>query len=614
MTAETPRFRSIRCGHARRSAHRTAGRHGLAWGLLAAVALTLLGCRPQRAPDELVVVLDAPPRSLDPRLATDSPSARLSRLIFEGLTEVNDRGTPSMVLARRIEAGPRTDPQGRPLHYRVYVRSGVRFHDGRPLTGRDVAFTYESTMDPSFGAVISGAFRRRFSRVYVDPDDEMLVHFELRRPLATFLTDIVLGIAPAHLAQRADRRFAGLPQGTGPWRLVGPYDPLAVRLERNEGHRDLEPLQPGQPRRLLLRAIADEGARVLSVLGGGADVAMGGLSPAVLESAGRSPRARVISSPGVAWAYAGFNLRHPQLADLRVRRALAMALDRQGIIDTLLGGRARLSETMLVPEHWAHQTLPPLTYDPKAAEALLDEAGLPRDPVTGRRLKLTLKVSTSRLRRAVARSVAHSLAAVGVDVEVRAFELGTFLDDVRHGRFELFLLLLPEPLEPDFLAWMFHSQNAPDKVPDPSAASPYARVERRAFPPGLFSTQVSHDADCRDWSRRAAADAMRAFALAPLGLGERFGTANRTFYHHPIVDCLLEEGRAHLDRPERAALYRRVQRILHNELPVIPLWFEDQTALVRAGVSLPDLAADGRYHVFARARLGAAAPATGAPP
>lgn len=575
-------------------------------------AALLCACQPERRADELVVLLDAPPRTVDPRLAVDSPSARLSRLIFEGLTEVDDRGEVTLVLAESVTADADRDALGRPLSYRVRLRPGLRFHDGRPLTGRDVAYTYASVMDPAFGTPISGAFRRRFARVVVDANDPLVVHFQLRRPLATFMTDIVLGIAPADLGQAPQQRFVGLPVGSGPWRLVAPWDPLRVRIERFDGHRNYRPPAPGEPRRLLIRAISDEGARVLSVLGGGADVAMGGLSPAVLNAAGDNTRAHVVSSPGIAWAYAGFNLRHPKLADLRVRQALAMALDRQHIVDSLLAGRARLSSGMFPPEHWAHAELPPIPFDPAAAERLLDDAGLPRDPATGVRLRLELKVSTSRLRRAVARAVAHALAKVGVDVAVRAFELGTFLDDVRAGRFELFLLLLPEPLEPDFLAWMFHSQNAPGKVGDPQAASPYARLERRALPPGLFSAAVINDPECGPWSHRAAAEGLGAFVLAALGLDAGFGSANRTAYHDPLVDCLLELGRSRLDRPGRVAAYRRAQIIVRRDLPVIPLWFEDQSALVRTGIHLPDLAADGRYHVLARARrLIAAPPGTG---
>ena len=570
--------------------------------LTALTALPLTACRPDRVPGELVVVTDTPVRDLDPRLAVDSASAKLSRLVFEGLTEVDERGLPRLVLAESITPGADVDARGRPLSYDVKLRAGVRFHDGTPLMGRDVAYTYASVMDPAFGAVISGAFRRRFRSVRVAADDPLRVRFALRRPLATFATDVVLGIAPARLANTPGQRFQGLPIGTGPWRLVAPYTPDRVVITRYTAHRDMVPRVAKTPDRLVFRAITDEGARALSVLGGGADVAIGGLSPAVLTSAAHGGRATILRAPGIAWAYLGFNLRHPRLADIRVRRAIATALDREGIIDSLLGGRARLSEGMIAPELWAHVPLPATPFDPDAAIALLQQAGLSPDG-DGVRLRLGLKVSTNRLRRSVGRAVGRALGKVGVDVAVRSFELGTFLADVRAGRFDMFLLLLPEPLDPDFLAWMFHSQNAAIKAPDPTSASPYARIERRALPAGVFSDAVNADADCRAWGADAVHTGLRSFLLAPLGLAERHGSANRTSYQRAVVDCLLELGRTTLDRGERKRLYGRAQRLIAADVPVVPLWFEDQTALVRKGVTLPAPTMDGRYHGLAHATL-----------
>ena len=568
------------------------------------MVLCASSCRPDRPTDQLVVATDTPVRSLDPRLATDNASAKVSRLVFEGLTEVDEQGAPRLVLAAAITPTDVDRETGEPLAYAVTIRDDAVFHDGTPLTGRDVAYTYQSVMDPAFGAIIRGAFRRRFSSVQVDPRDPQVVHFRLRRPLATFLTDIVLGIAPAWLKDRPKQRFDGLMIGSGPWRIAKTSRKDRVVLRRVEGHRGFRGEGSG-PRELVFAAVLDEGARALSVLGGGAELAMGGLSPAVLDSAASTGRATVKAGPGIAWAYLGLNLRHRHLADRRVRKAIALALDRQGIIDGLLGGRARRAEGMMAPEHWAYVPLPPTPHDPEKARRLLDAAELregrqkPGDP----RFSLELKVSTNRLRRSIGQAVKRDLGKVGIDVVVRSFEIGTFLADVRAGRFDAFMLLLPEPLEPDFLAWMFHSQNAPDKRPDPASRSPWAKLDRRGLLPGLFSAEVEADEDCGPWSRRATRAGLEAFALAPLGLAESFGSANRTGYHQPIVSCLLELGRSTSDRAERKRLYGRAQRIIAADVPVVPLWWEDQTALVRQGVTLPELAMDGRFSGLYRARF-----------
>lgn len=574
----------------------------VAFGVL---TLTALGCRPDREPRQLVVATDAPVRSLDPRLAVDNASAKVSRLIFEGLTEVDERGLPRLVLAESIQPGAARAANGEPLAFVVRLRGGVRFHDGQPLTARDVVYTYQSVMDPRFGAVIAGAFRRRFRAVYADPVDPLVVHFALRRPLATFATDVVLGIAPESLQSAPDQRFVGQPIGTGPWRVQDSSTHSRVVLRRHLGHREASSWRAIHPASMVFAAIADEGARALSILGGGADVAIGSISPAVLNNAASGSRATVQRADGVAWAYMGLNLRQRRFSDLRVRQAIAMAIDRQAIVDGILGARARLAEGMMAPQHWAHVSLPKTPFDRAKAAQLLDAAGWrrDRDHPENARFSLQIKVSTNRLRRAIGGAIARDLRAVGIDATVRSFELGTFLADVRAGRFEAFLLLLPEPLEPDFLAWMFHSQNAPIKAPDASPESAFGRLDRRAVLPGLFSAQLESDRDCAPWVRDSLASSLRGFALAPLGLAESFGSANRTSYHDPVVTCLLELGRATSDRAERKRLYGRAQRRIAADVPVVPLWFEDQTALVRAGVTIATLTMDGRYHGLATAKL-----------
>lgn len=548
---------------------------------LGSCALLILACQPARDPAQLVVAVDAPVRDLDPRLAVDGPSARLSRLIFQGLTQVDEHGAPALDLATELTQA------GDALHYHATLRPGVRFHDGHAVTAADVAFTYQTVLDPAFGTPITGEFRKRFASVTADPRDPLVVYFVLRRPVATLWTDLVLGIAPAHLLRdQPNRRFAGPPVGSGPWRVVGAAAGERVTVQR---------VVPGAwPQQLQFVAIGDEGARALSVLGGGADVAWAGLSPAMVQGAAQTGRATLHSAPGIAFTYLGCNLRTPPLHQLAVRRALALALDRPALVQTVLGGLAVPADQMFAPGHWAHLGLPPLPFDPARAAQLLDEAGLRPGP-DGVRLRLELKVSTSRMRRQVARALAEQWRKVGIDVAVRPFELATFLADVRAGRFELFLLQLPEPFEPDQLGWMLHTGNAAVKAPDLNSASPYARLDRRGIVPTAWDPALAADPACAQWQRGVIDDGNAAFALAPLGLGSSPGSANRTGYSNAWVDCWLDRGAAALQRPLRRQLYQQVQRQVAEDLPIIPLWWEHQVALVGPEVRLPQLPADGRY-------------------
>lgn len=561
-------------------------------GLLLASALLLGACRPERDPRELVVAVDAPVKDLDPRLATDGPSARLSRMVFRGLTQVDPHGNPALDLAARLTE------DGDPLTIVADLQPGLRWHDGAPLTARDVEFTYQSVLDPRFATPIGGEFRRRFAAVRADPLNPLRVRFALRRPLATLWSDLVLGIAPAHLLEHtADRRFAGPVVGSGPWTVLGEASGDRVTLQR------VAPTPNNRADRLTFRAISDEGARSLSVLGGGADVAWSGLSPAILQGAAKTGRAKLHAAPGIAWVYLGLNLRQSPLHRQQVRQALALALERNSVIDTLLGGLAAPASGMFAPGHWAHTALPEWNHDPAAAERLLDQAGLPRQ-ANGWRFALEIKVSTSRLRRSVGRALAEQLRQVGIDASVRPFELATFLADVRAGRFEAFLLQLPEPFEPDQLAWMLHSQNAAVRQADPLSPSPYAQLQRDGLADPAWDTALDGDARCGEWRRANWRERARTLVLAPLGLEQARGLANRTSYADPWLDCWVDLGREALDRARRAELYALAQRKAAEDLPVIPLWWEHQAVLAAPHLRLPPLPADGRYSVLGDVEIG----------
>ena len=139
---------------------------------------------------------------------------------------------------------------------------------------------------------------------------------------------------------------------------------------------------------------------------------------------------------------------------------------------------------MLPTFHWAFTSSLPTNYQPERAKILLDEAGLVADPETGIRLELELKTSSDRFRLGIARAIARQWKTVGIDLRIRSFEFSTFFADVRSGRFDLFLLQLPEPIEPDMYRWMLYSLSTPEKSPG-DGGSRYARLDRTMVPPEL---------------------------------------------------------------------------------------------------------------------------------
>jgi peptide/nickel transport system substrate-binding protein len=574
--------------------------------------------------ERLTVLLDAPVHDLDPRFTVDSNGMKVSRLVFSALVTVdNERAAPVPDLAVAVEPDPQAPVDAVHTRWLVTLRRDVRWHDGAPFTAADVVYTYRSVLDPALGSPYRGAYARKLRDVRAVPGDPYRVVFELYEPYATFLTDLVLGIVPAHRLEPAagrDEGGAALPGrfaageliGTGPFRFRSQLGARRIVLEASP---DWYGGAPGV-RWLVFRVIEDEGTRLLSLVGGSGDLTMNALSPVLLDVVADEPRLVVESAPGLAWTYLAFNLRDPVVSDGRVRRALDLAIDRGEVIRRKWKGHATPAAAMMSPVTWAHAAdLIPTRPDPAAAEALLDAAGYRRDPTTGVRFTLRLKLSTDRFRRSVARTVVDQLAAVGVAVELRSFELGTFLADIRSGNFQATILKLPEPSEPDMLRWMFASLNTPDVQPalpaggegaaaaaagDPVAAA--AAADRRFFPPDLATLLVGEPA-CAAWARDEVARGAARWIERAWGRDPPRDRSNRTYYANPRVDCLLARGLAELDEAARKPLYDEVQRILAADLPVLPLWHEHNVVVrsrrVRGFTILPN----GRFAPLAHVTL-----------
>lgn len=482
-------------------------------------ALLGSGCGGSRpAPDEVVVLIETMPGDLDPRLALTGYGAKLARLVAAPLLSCdNDRLEPRAELASEIvQEGPTT--------YRVRLRE-ARFSDGRRVSAEDVAYTFESAKDGPLAATY-----RRIAAVKVL--DQETVRFVLREPHAPFITDLDLGIVPKGLAPGPE------PTGSGPFRLVF-RDETRLVLLRN-------PYYFGgrvRPRRLEFRVIRDDNARLLALVGGSADLTQNTVPPVVLQAVERNARLRVQSGASSNLTYLGLNLLYPHLRDVRVRHALAYAIDREQILRVKLRGRARLATGMLAPMHWAYEPdVMRHAFDPARARALLDEAGLSDPDGDGPepRLRLVYKTSSNPFRVSLARVLASQLRAVGIEVEVRSFELATLLDDIKRGNFQMFSLQVTEVAEPNYLHVFFHSSRIP--TPD------------------------------------------------NLDAGN-----NRFRYKSAELDRLVEDGRATADPARRKALYAEAQRVLARDLPMIPLFHEDNVVVARREVR--------GYHAVPNARF-----------
>jgi peptide/nickel transport system substrate-binding protein len=404
--------------------------------------LPMLSCSSKPSLDTLVMIIESSPTNLDPRVGLDAQSERIDELIFDDLLNRDQQLNVKPALA---ESWDIPDPKT----YVFHLQQGVKFHDGRPLTSRDVKWTFDSLLE--------GTIRSTKAAVYhlVDrieaPDDHTVV-FHLKEPFATLLwnlSDGAIGIVPYGSGDEMSRN----PVGSGPFRFVSAEQDKEVILERNDEYWGEKP----HVKRVRFAVVPDMTTRALELRKGSADIASNALTFDMVLTLERAPNLQVQRAPGTVLSYMAFNLRDPILKDERVRQALACAIDRRPMLQYLWRGFARPAYSILPPESWAYNgDVPHYDYNPDRARQLLDAAGYPA--VNGVRFHLTMKTSTEESTRLMAAVLQQQLRDVGIALDIRTFEFATFFSDVTHGEFQFYSLRwIGGNEDPDIFEYVFHS-------------------------------------------------------------------------------------------------------------------------------------------------------------
>ncbi len=417
--------------------------------LLCLLVLSSSGCsqRTKFDPSSLTFLIEANPVNLDPRFATDGQSQRLDGLIFSGLLA---RDAQMNLHGDLAESWQTPDP----LTYIFHLKSGIHFHDGRPLTSADVKSTFDFILNPANKSPKRGGFRMIEK---IDAPDPLTVAFHLKEPYASFLWNLIpsaAGIVPGNAAPDFSRH----PIGTGPFRFVSQSQDDEVVLARNPGYFAAAP----EIQSIRFRIVPDAVVRALELRKGSADLEMSSLSADLIPVLVHRTSLAISERPGTNFAYLGVNLQDPLLAKGEVREALAFATDREALVKFLLHGQARVANGILPPNHWAYE--PNVTQYPSdtaRAEKLLDAAGYPR-AANGIRFHLTLKTSTEEQARLIGAALQEQWRKAGIDLELRPLELATLLSDSIHGNFQLtFLRWVGANNDPDVFEFVFSSKRFP---------------------------------------------------------------------------------------------------------------------------------------------------------
>jgi peptide/nickel transport system substrate-binding protein len=502
--------------------------------LLALAALiALMGCgSAPRDPNTVVFLIESSPTNLDPRIGLDVQSQRIDALIFDGLVarDASFHFTPA--LAKSWE-------QPDPLTLVFRLRSDVHFHDGRPLTATDVKWTLESMIDGRHSDIISPKAKSYAAISNIEAPDDHTVILHLKQAdnfLLTNLSTGAIGIVP----QASGGDFWQHPIGTGPFRFVSQQIDQNVILERNPASWSVTPRIP----RVRFAVVPDAITESLELEKGSGDVAINSLPMDSLPILAARPNLAIEEVPGTEVQYLGLNLRDPILKDVRVRQAIASAINRDLIIRTLQLGKAQPADSLLPASHWAWTgDVPKYPYDPARAAQLLNQAGYPAGE-NGIRFHLTMKTSTDESARLLAAVLQQQLRAVGISLDIRSYEAATFLSDVRSGAFQMYSL-----------RWIGGNEQ-----------------------PDIFSYVFS------------------SASFSPKG-------ANRSHYSNPRLDALLDDAAASADATRRKADYQEAQQILARDLPAINLWYRDTVVVHNRRLTGVTPSTSGNYIFLETAEL-----------
>ena len=413
--------------------------------LLAGIVLLLplFSCSHPQEPDTLVMIIESSPANLDPRVGLDAQSENIDSLLFDNLLARDEHLTVQPGLAERWEI---PDPKT----YIFHLHAGVEFSDGRPLTSRDVKWSFDSLLQGKVRSTKAATYR---FVDHIDAPDYLTVIFHLKEPWAALLWNVAGGAGMGVVPYGSGGEISQHPIGSGPFRFVRAEQDKDVVIERNNNYWG----DKAKVSRVRFMVVPDDTTRALELRKGSADVAINSLPFDSVLTLGREPKLRVLRAPGTRLGYMAFNLRDPILQDARVRQAIAYALDRQPLIHYLMRDSARPAASVLPPESWAYDgEVTKYSYDPAKARQLLDAAGYPA--ANGVRFHLTMKTSTEESSRAMAAVFQQQLREVGIALDIRSFEFATFFADVTHGEFQVYSLRWVGGNEdPDIFEYAFHS-------------------------------------------------------------------------------------------------------------------------------------------------------------
>lgn len=466
----------------------------LAFALAGALLLSACSSGKSKAPQgeaqgqaasggQLVIGVGGDASFLNPVVASDGASYKYNWMIFDGLVELDENLKIKPLLAESWEPSP----DG--LSYTFKLRKDAKWHDGKPVTADDVAFTFYKLLDPTtqtqnrafFDALVgfpeltdakSPTKPEELAKKPIEVVDPHTVKFNLRYPYAPFLSVLVSprgGIVPKHVLDGKDVNkdpFNQKPIGSGPFKVVEWKKDNRLVLESNKDYF------LGAPKldRIIVRVIPDPVVRLQELKSGGIDLAD---APPLDEVAQfkNDPAYQVITASTPSYHYFGMMMDNPLFTDKRVRQAISHAIDFDVIVKKVLQGYAAQATGPWPPGSWANNpNVKPYPYDVETAKRLLAEAGWKPGPdgvlvKDGKKFEFAVKgdQGSENVKDSTV-IIQQQLAKVGIKMNITLVDWPTFVKQLFASEWETVLVSWTSHPDPDPFAYtVFHSSQTKNR-------------------------------------------------------------------------------------------------------------------------------------------------------
>lgn len=479
---------------------------------------------------------------LDPADVTDGESITVMNNIFEGLIRYKP-GTTELEpwLAEKWDISS----DGKVFTF--YLRKGVKFHDGTDFNADAVVFSFERQRDPNHPFHKYGEWEYWswcFNEIEkVEKVDDYTVKITLSEEFAPFLTTMAMFtvyiVSPKN-HEKWGAEASSHPVGTGPFKFVEWVKDDHITLEKFENYWGPKP----KIDKLIFKVIPDASVRLLELQKGTID-GMEFPNPDDLEKIKGDKNLTLLTQPGLNIGYLAFNLGQdtpgydPKLSDVRVRKAIYHAINRQDIVEHLYKGTAVVAKNPLPPTLWGYNDeIVDYEYNPDKAKELLKEAGYPNGFETN---LWAMPVARPYMfdPQKIAEAIQSDLAKIGIKAKIVTYDWGTYLDKTEGGEHAMCLL-----------GWTMD-------YPDPD---------------NILYVLLDPDA-------------------ATVG-----SAGNVAFYRNDKVHELNMLARKTYDIKEREKYYKEIQRIVHEDIPWVPLAHAQQMVVFRSNVKGFVLYPTGDYH------------------